>query len=220
LNAIGSSTGIRIYLEKRIPMEAGLGGGSSNAATVLWGLNRMFDAGLSIDHLSKLAAEIGSDCPLFLYRKPLVMRGRGEVIQELDATSAEVLEGRRLAVFKPDFGVPTGWAYSKLSSIEDRYVNARSIETKLKVWASGEMPIERLLYNSFEAAVFNKFIPIPALFSLIREEIGVQCLMSGSGSACFALTENDSQEAELMELVASAWGKDAFFQRCRLGSDA
>lgn len=218
LDAIGSSVGVKVHLEKRIPMEAGLGGGSSNAATVLLALNRLFDSALSAEALSALAAELGSDCPLFLQRKPVVMRGRGEILESLDESLVEQLEGKRLAVFKPGFGVPTGWAYSRLASAVEGYEVAESVEGRLEAWKTGKLGLEDLLFNSFERTVFEKFIPIPALFASIDETTRLRCLMSGSGSACFVLIESDSQASKIESLVSDAWGKDAFFEICRLGS--
>lgn len=217
LEAVGSSAGVKVHLEKRIPMEAGLGGGSSNAATVLLALNRLFDSSLPDEALLALATELGSDCPLFLTRKPVIMRGRGEILELLDDSLVEQLAGKQLAVFKPGFGVPTGWAYSRLASAQNTYEVRERVESRLEAWRTGQLRLEDLLFNSFERTVFEKFIPIPALFALIQETTGLRCLMSGSGSACFVLIQSEEQASKIENLVVDAWGKDAFWKICRLG---
>src|SRR5687767_3952653 len=94
--ATSISAGIKIVLEKKIPHGAGLGGGSSDAASTLLGLNEMFAAGLKDDELLKLAAQLGSDVPFFLVRSAAICRGRGEVVA---ATSVSI--GLSLLLLKP-----------------------------------------------------------------------------------------------------------------------
>ncbi|MDA0349431.1 MAG: 4-(cytidine 5'-diphospho)-2-C-methyl-D-erythritol kinase [Verrucomicrobia bacterium] len=217
LEKINSQAGLTIELEKNIPMEAGLGGGSSNGATTLLILNQLFDEPLSFDELGDLAAGLGSDCPLFLYRQPLLMRGRGERIEMLKKELIEALEGRKLAIFKPDFGVSTSWAYNQLAKDARLYAESDSLENAIERWKAGDLPIFYLLKNSFEKPVFEKFIAIPALFDLVEEVTGLRCLMSGSGSCCFAFVDNDADIEPLKSLVHDAWGKHSFFQVCELG---
>src|SRR5947209_2780849 len=102
------ANGIRITLEKRIPHGAGLGGGSSDAAATLLGLNELFDADLTQEDLMKLAAQLGSDVPFFIVRSAAVCRGRGEIV-----TPISLGKRLRLLLLKPDFGVRTPWAYAK-----------------------------------------------------------------------------------------------------------
>src|SRR5205814_6234307 len=100
------TTGITIALEKKIPHGAGLGGGSSDAASTLLGLTELFAANLPEDELLKLAAELGSDVPFFIVRSPAIRRGRGEIVMPTSLATK-----LRLVLFKPDFGIPTPWAY-------------------------------------------------------------------------------------------------------------
>ena len=88
--------GVRIHLEKRIPLAAGLGGGSGNAATTLLGLNELFDAPLRPEQLAALAAALGSDVPFFLQTKPALATGRGEKIISLRAVSGVAGRGVRV----------------------------------------------------------------------------------------------------------------------------
>lgn len=201
----------RFVLDKRIPMGAGLGGGSGNAATALRAMNQLCDRPLGDSALSAIAAELGSDCPLFLAGEPLLMRGRGELLEALPAATLETLVGRRVILFKPDFPVATANAYQRLiSAAPESYMEEAAAEARLRVFHQ-TLDTEHLLYNSFEAPIGGKFIAIPALLAELRER-GVACLMSGSGSCCFALLEEDGPNvAELKRLIVDAWGETVFF---------
>src|SRR5581483_4356927 len=133
--ATGWHDGAAFFLEKRIPMGAGLGGGSSNAAAALRGLN--FLAGEPLDRvaLTALAARVGSDCALFLPGSPVVMRGRGERVEPVAAEAAARLRGRRVLVFKAGFGIATPWAYAQLGSGgEKSYLSPGEAEARLERW--------------------------------------------------------------------------------------
>lgn len=219
LEVTGSRQGLSIRLDKRIPLEAGLGGGSGNAATTLLLLNALFAEPLSPKDLGRLAAELGSDCPLFLERAPVVMRGRGEVIERLPAPLIAQLTRRELAIFKPSIGISTPWAYQQLAR-DKAYANAASVEAKVNRWKAGARSLESLMENSFEAPIFRKFPAFPLLFADIRSALGLSCLVSGSGSGCLVLLEDPGQVDPLRALVESAFGSAGFFEVCRIYSDA
>ena len=105
--------GVRLELRKNIPLAAGLGGGSGNAATTLLGLNELFGEPLSPDQLRPIAAALGSDVPFFLQDKPALATGRGEQIQPLGAFPA--LSGAAFLLIHPGFGIATAWAYQRLA---------------------------------------------------------------------------------------------------------
>ena len=102
---------MRIHLEKKIPLAAGLGGGSGNAATTLLALNELFGQPLSPRKLNELAAALGSDVPFFLQNQPALATGRGEKIQPLDLFPA--LRGKAFLLIHPGFGISTPWAYQE-----------------------------------------------------------------------------------------------------------
>jgi len=215
--ATGWRGGVRFSLEKRIPIGAGLGGGSSNAVAALRALERLSGIGLEAERRREIAAALGSDCPLFWHEGPVVMRGRGERIEPLPAGAAARLRGRRVLVFKPDFGVATAWAYQALAARPDWYADAAGEEARLAAWiADGAAPAEALLANTLERPVFSKWIALPALLAWLRERHGVTARMSGSGSACFALPAVDANEAELIASIREAWGATAFVQATAL----
>ena len=106
------------FLEKRIPMGAGLGGGSSDAVAALRALNQLAGPQYALppEALAATAVQLGSDCPLFLHGVPVVMRGRGERVTPLPESVARRLQGRRVLLFKPGFGIATPWAYGQLAA--------------------------------------------------------------------------------------------------------
>ena len=113
LKAAKIKEGVRVHLEKRIPLAAGLGGGSGNAATTLLGLNELFGQPLAPAQLQLIAAFLGSDIPFFLQSKPALATGRGERIQALEFFPA--LRGAVFLLIHPGFGIPTPWAYQHLA---------------------------------------------------------------------------------------------------------
>ncbi|WP_415908562.1 4-(cytidine 5'-diphospho)-2-C-methyl-D-erythritol kinase [Oleiharenicola sp. Vm1] len=119
----GWTGGARFRLTKRIPMGAGLGGGSSNAVAALRALDQLAGGIAGAASLEAMAARLGSDCVLFLRAAPVVMRGRGERVEDLPPAAAARLRGRRVLVFKPSFGIatpgPTG-AWSRAGRITCR----------------------------------------------------------------------------------------------------
>jgi 4-diphosphocytidyl-2-C-methyl-D-erythritol kinase len=216
--ASGWSGGATFFLEKRIPMGAGLGGGSSDAAAALTGLNQLAGLPLAPAALEKLAGEIGSDCALFLRGAPVVMRGRGERVEALPTAVAARLRGRRVLIFKPPFGISTPWAYARLAAGPARnYLPAPEAESRLERWLSrGDAPIDELLFNSFEASVFSKHVALPVLLARLRKRFGITPAMSGSGSACFVFLREDSPVCEIVEVIRSGWGNGVFPVETRL----
>lgn len=214
--AAGITTGARFSLTKRIPIGAGLGGGSSNAATALRALNDLLGGPLSASRLAELAAQIGSDCPLFLEDRPLIMRGRGERLFEMEESAAKRVRGRRVLVFKPAFGISTPWAYRQLAE-RGAYLSADETEVRLHQWLESERPAEDLLFNNMEGPAFRKYPALPALLDRLSKMFGIAVRMSGSGSACFALLREDSPVEPIRAVIRETWGESAFVLQTRLG---
>lgn len=218
--ATGWRGGARFRLEKRTPMGAGLGGGSSDAVAALRALNRLVPAerALAPDTLATLAAQLGSDCPLFLADGPVVMRGRGERLTPVARDVAARIRGRSVLVFKPAFGVSTPWAYGQLvAKAPASYMAPAEAEARLQRWLDdGAAPLEDLLFNSFEAPVGAKFVALPVLLEQLRTRFALQPRMSGSGSACFALLPMGADIAAIARVVRDAWGASAFVTVTRL----
>ena len=169
----GQAQPYQIHLEKRIPHGAGLGGGSSNAATVLLALNGQLKNPLTADELHQLAAEIGSDVPFFLYAGAAWCRGRGEIIEA--ATTPQDLP---IVLFKPGFSVSTADAYQDCLEAEPvpgiRYDPYR--------YAGLE------LVNDLEKPVFAKHRYLAELKDWLQNRRDTKAvLMSGSGSTLFVI---------------------------------
>lgn len=207
----GWSGGAAFRLEKRIPMGAGLGGGSSNAVAALRALNALAGGALAEPVLAEVAAGLGSDCALFVHGRPVIMRGRGERLEALTPAEAARLSGRRVLVFKPAFGIATPWAYRRMIATPGSYLPAPTAEQRLAAWR-GEptAPAETLLFNNMEAAAFGKFVALPALLAELRTRFGLAPRMSGSGSACFALLPETLDAAPVIATVRAAWGAGCF----------
>jgi len=214
--ATGWSQPVRFRLTKRIPVGAGLGGGSSNAVAALRALNQLAGDRLDEAGLARGAATLGSDCALFLQNAPVVMRGRGERIEVLPAGIADRLRGRRVLLFKPHFGISTPWAYGRMVARGTDYLPAAQAEARLAAWLAGSAPAEGLVYNNMEPAAFAKYPALPLLLHRLREQAGVAAAMSGSGSACFVLLRDETATAPLIDLIRACGGAGIFVQETRL----
>lgn len=206
LKASNTREGVRIHLEKRIPLAAGLGGGSGNAATTLLGLNELFGHPLSGAQLAELAAALGSDIPFFLQARPALATGRGERVVSLDFFPA--LQGISVLLLHPGFGVSTPWAYQNLArfpaALNGRTGRARELVEQLQ---QGDLAAAgAAFYNSLEAPVLDKH-PVLALYQeFLRANGAAVALMSGSGSTTFALVRGQSAAAALAERVKARFG--------------
>jgi len=210
LVAANISDGVKIHLEKKIPLAAGLGGGSGNAATTLLALNELFDQPLSIAKLDELAAALGSDIPFFLYGKPALAVGRGEKVTSLENFPA--LAGKAFFLIHPGFGISTPWAYQNLARFPAALNGEKGRAQKLiSLLQTADLPAAaREFYNSLEAPALDKF-PVLALYQeFLREQGVLAALMSGSGSTTFAITENLAAAENLTEKFKSRFGENCW----------
>ena len=221
----GWKGGIHFHLQKRIPRGAGLGGGSSNATTALRALDRLAGTHLSAAGLATLAAQLGSDCPLFLADGPVVMRGRGERVEPGAPSVARRWAGRPVWLFKPAWGIETPWAFRRLAALGAvAYERPEEAEARLAAWLTdAEAPLAALPGNTLERVAFEKYLALPAFVTQVREELGLEVRMSGSGSCCFAFAPAGAAAPRVAELtdalrarVSAAWGAEAFFAESRL----
>ena len=214
----GRTDGVDFVLQKRIPMGAGLGGGSSDGVGALLGLNALAGQPLAPDALHRLAATLGSDCPLFLGTGVQIMRGRGERLQAAGPGTRERVTGQRVLVFKPPFGVSTAWAYGRLAATAPgSYVPENDAEARLSRWlTSPRAPLEDLCFNTMEPPVFDKYPAIPVLAERLQATFGLRTHMSGSGSACYALLGEQAPVPDIEEAIRRAWGPTAFVTVARI----
>lgn len=198
--------GVRIHLEKKIPLAAGLGGGSGNAATTLLGLNEIFGKPLSTKALTDIAATLGSDIPFFLQNKPGLGTGRGEKIQPLDFFPA--MKGAAVLLIHPGFGISTPWAYQNLARFPQALNGTPGRAQKLiSLLQTADLRTAGAeFYNSLEAPALDKY-PLLALFQeFLRANGAAATLMSGSGSTTFALTQNLAEAEQLCEKFKVKFG--------------
>jgi 4-diphosphocytidyl-2-C-methyl-D-erythritol kinase len=177
----GSKAGVKIWLRKRIPVAAGLGGGSSDAAATLAALNQLWKLGLSLPDLSRLGARIGSDVPFFFHTPAAVGRGRGELLSPVS-----LLRPLHMVLVCPKEGVSTAEVYRQLPvpTASER----RPIEPVLVELArDNPAALGRLLFNRLEATACHLCPAIVAAHEALRETPLEGALVSGSGSASFGL---------------------------------
>jgi len=204
------SDGVRIHLDKKIPLAAGLGGGSGNAATTLLALNELFGLPLSAAKLNELAVALGSDVPFFLQNKPALATGRGEKIQPLDIFPA--LHGRAFLLIHPGFGISTSWAYQNLARFPEALNGRQGCAQKLIAQLqSNDWPAAADgFYNSLEAPALEKY-PVLALFQeFLRANGALAALMSGSGSTTFAIVDDVNAGESLVEKFKSKFGQNCW----------
>lgn len=170
---IKAEPGVRIELRKKIPHGAGLGGGSSDAASTLLGLNQLHGRPLALSSLTTMAAALGSDVPFFLIGGAARCRGRGELVEPV-----ALRESLSLLLLKPEFGVPTPWAYGQ-------WRDARELPG-VDYGAKRIGPLT--LQNDLERPVFEKHLFLARMKVWLREQPEVAAaLLSGSGSTLFAV---------------------------------
>ena len=182
--------GLRMRLEKRIPVGAGLGGGSSDAAATLLALDRLFPGAVAPARIAELASVIGSDVPFFLGASPLAMgRGRGEVIEAIDPLTS--LAG---VVVLPPVQVSTRDAYRELARTRE---GSRPFTRAALVAPTDWDQIAAGTANDFEVVVCRTHPPVADALAALRDTAPLIALMSGSGSASFALyhTEGGAKRA-------------------------
>jgi len=175
---------VTIHLRKQIPMGAGLGGGSSDAASVLKGMNELFQLRLSDDVLENLAADLGSDCPFFIKNEAQIARGRGEKLSPMNLT----LKGYYLVLLNPGIHVGTKEAYAGVTPCFKEKSLEILLENPISVW-------QDLIVNDFEASIFKNHPKIAELKNELLKNGAIYASMSGSGSSIFGLFK---QEIELI----------------------
>jgi 4-diphosphocytidyl-2-C-methyl-D-erythritol kinase len=203
--SLGPGDGVRIHLQKNIPVAAGLGGGSGNAAVALLALNELFGQPLPAPKLAELAASLGSDIPFFLQTGPALATGRGEVIQPLEAFPA--MRGICFVLVHPGFGISTPWAYQQLANFPAAAHGTPGRAQRLIALLQTSVAVAAAeFYNSLEASALRKY-PLLVLFQeFFRENGAPVTLMSGSGSATFALTPTRDAAEKMLEKFRGKFG--------------
>ncbi len=180
--AFGVTTGAQIHLTKRIPHEAGLGGGSSDAASTLMALNVIWNLNKPIQELAPIAAQIGSDVPAFLHAGPTWCCGRGEIVEPIRA--AKPLD---LVVVKPPFGLSTAEVYRHVRIPE----TPESGDALRAALAAGNVEaIGRLTHNRLQPPAFALQPLANWVYDVLLAQAPLGVLLSGSGSSVFAIARD------------------------------
>ena len=170
---------IKLHLHKVIPIGAGLGGGSADAAFTLQILNEKFLLGLSDEQLKNYALQIGSDCPFFLFNKPSFATGRGE---HLELVSLDLSEYKIMLV-NPNIHIDTSWAFSNIEPVKPKRSLKEIIIQPIKTW-------KQQLINDFEAPVSKIYPEIKRIKDILYERGAVYASLSGSGSTVYGIFNN------------------------------
>lgn len=189
---------LSIHLEKKIPVGAGLGGGSSDAAAVLLGLNDLFETKIPRETLRELAAGLGSDVPFFIFESSATCTGRGEIVEPHSEETHSQICGLPVILLKPPFPVSAAFAYSKW---------ADSSEVPTVFYGEQRCPWG-VMVNDLERPVFQKHLVLAQMKQWLLGRVEVRAaIMSGSGSTMLAVISSYDQRAQVVADAEKEFGK-------------
>jgi 4-diphosphocytidyl-2-C-methyl-D-erythritol kinase len=186
---------LEIYLHKSIPMGAGLGGGSSDAAGILHLINKLFNLQISRQKLNDYALELGSDCPFFMQPAPCIAKGRGEILEPI----ALDLSAYSFVLVHPDIMIETAWAYSSIIPSLPKYDLKKSILQPIQNWVN-------TIQNDFELPVFEVYPGLQKIKEKLYTSGAVYAAMTGSGSTIFGIFKKSDQPVSFeVENARQTW---------------
>ena len=181
LDRCGISIGIRVFIRKRIPVASGLGGGSSNAATTLMGLNELLKLGLTKKELIETGTQLGADVPFFILEKPALATGIGDRLKEIKLPSPIWM-----VLVNPGIAVSTAWAYKNLNiGLTKKKNNISMLSLKADIFNIAN--IVNFLYNDLEGVTLKRYPEIQSVKEQLVDQGAVGALMSGSGPTVFGI---------------------------------
>jgi 4-diphosphocytidyl-2-C-methyl-D-erythritol kinase len=192
---VGTELGASIHLKKNIPIGAGLGGGSSDAAAVLTSLPKVWNVNVEPSTLAATAVQIGSDVPFFLHNRSAYAEGRGERL-----TFVKLSIPYWIVLITPDTHISTAWAYRELSARKKLDVHAERLYDGATCRVAG---IATLMTNDFEDVVFEAYPKIADTKRRLRASGAAYALMSGSGSSVYGLFDDETDARRAMEVFRS-----------------
>ena len=195
----GINMNLSITIKKNIPVSAGLGGGSSNAAAVLKALNEITSQNISTGKLIEIGARIGSDVPFFIVGKPCIARGRGESLEPIGLTKFWYI------LINPGFPVSTQWAYQNLNLTNSNEDINITISKVLLEDTVGIQHLQRLLSNDLEEVTIGKHPEIKEIKDTISAVGATGALMSGSGPTVFGIFPDKDKTEEAFGLLKGAF---------------
>ncbi len=193
---LGTGEGVHISITKNIPVGAGLGGGSSDAATTLRELPRFWKKSVQEETLQEMALQLGSDVPFFLGRSSALGRGRGEVLEYFDLEIPYWI-----VLCYPNIHVSTARAYSRISPAHPSHQNNLRQTLELNIQQPDVLTKE--LKNDFEEIVFEEYPEVGSVKKTILESGAIFASMSGSGSSVYGFFQEEKSAANVMQQLNS-----------------
>jgi 4-diphosphocytidyl-2-C-methyl-D-erythritol kinase len=175
----------KIHLYKHIPVGAGLGGGSSDAAAIIKMLNEKFALGLTSEQMQNYAVQIGADCPFFINNTPVFATGIGNIFTPIEFS----LHGKNIILVKPDIFVSTRDAYALVKPSPAAIPLTEAIKQPISEW-------KQIITNDFEKSVFAKYPEIAAIKDKLYDMGALYASMSGSGSAVYGIFDSPIEYAD------------------------
>ena len=175
----------KIHLYKHIPVGAGLGGGSSDAAAIIKMLNEKFALGLTSEQMQNYAVQIGADCPFFINNTPVFATGIGNIFTPIEFS----LHGKTIILVKPDIFVSTRDAYALVKPSPAAIPLTEAIKQPISEW-------KQIITNDFEKSVFAKYPEIAAIKDKLYDMGALYASMSGSGSAVYGIFDSPIEYAD------------------------
>jgi len=194
----GYEKGVKIKLDKRIPWDAGLGGGSSDGATTLLALNKLWGLKLATSDLVKMAAMLGSDMPFFIHGGAALIEGRGEKVTPLRAPAP----GWFVLFMPPLPKMPrkTEQLFSRLEA--SHFTDGRFVDKAVKLWSQDKQIISSLFFNVFDRVAFDAFLGLVDYWKSF-EEVGARDIhLVGSGPALFTPADDEAQAGKMCSLLS------------------
>ena len=202
--------GLEINLRKYIPVAAGMAGGSTDAAAVLYGINRMYELNLSLEELMEHGVKIGADVPFCLMRGTVLAEGIGEKLTKLKAAP-----DCHVVIAKPPYGVSTKWVYTTLKA--DEIEEHPDIDALLRAIEEGDLhKLAASMGNVLEPVTKTEHRSIGEIEDIMKEEGALNALMSGSGPTVFGLFEDKEDAMRALDRIQQAQlAKQVYLTRLR-----
>jgi len=201
LNRCRVTKGVKIEIDKKIPLASGMAGGSANSASILVGINKLFTLNLSNEDLRGMGEELGMDVPFCIQNGTALAYHRGEKVTSLSPVNPPLW----IIIINPGFEIPTKWAYNNLdlNLIKREKNNTKAMLEALK--GGGARGIAKNLFNSFEELIIEKYPEIGKIKDRLIEEGALGALMSGSGSTVFGIAQNEEQALKIYKNLKSEY---------------
>lgn len=199
LRCAGIDAGVHISIAKKIPVAAGLGGGSSDAAAVLMGLNELLEIGYSNEKLMEIGVSLGADVPFFIFKKTALAEGIGEKL-----SAVEGLPPAWLVLVNPGIHVSTAWVYQNLT------LTNRAYDYKLPKFSNKVSDICSILENDLESVTIPSFPIIRDIKDRLRQFGASGVLMSGSGPTVFSIFDSEEKAQRCYDEIVKVEGWASF----------